>query len=129
MKSRTRRVEGPNFTPSQSDVQDLLAAIAQIERKQQTQVTSQRLTPKDENHEPRSSPTRGVSKVLDSLANLCVSKENREVIATALRVNYKAGSIELLITSNTNVQNSTVAHLQEIWETLQQISTSRHERH
>src|SRR6266516_6594660 len=95
MKSRTRVVKGPIFTPSQSDVQDLLAAIAKIERKEQVQVASQRLTPKNEHHEPRSSPTRQrwrLSKVLDSLANLCVSETNHEVIATALRVDYKVGS-------------------------------------
>jgi hypothetical protein len=52
MQKRTRVVEGPIFTPSKSDVQDLLAAIAKIKRKEQTQVVSQRLTPKDEHHEP-----------------------------------------------------------------------------
>jgi hypothetical protein len=131
MKSHTRVVEGSIFTPSQSDVQDLLAAITKIEKKEQTQVVSERLTRKDEHHEPRSSPTRQgwrLSKVLDSLANLCVSETNHEVIATALRVDYQAGSIELIIASNTNVQVSTAAHLQEIWKTLQQISTLCHKR-
>jgi hypothetical protein len=96
MQKRTRVVEGPTSMPSQLDVQDLLAAIAKIERKEQTQVASQRLTPKDESHKPRSSPTRRrlrLSKVLDSLANLCISETNHEVIATALRIKYKAGSI------------------------------------
>jgi hypothetical protein len=119
------------FRPSQSDVHDLLAAIAKIERREQMQITSQRLTPKDQSHEPNSSPTRQpwrLSKVLDSLANLCVSETNHEVIATALRVDYKAESIELMIASNTNVQDSTVAHLREIWKTLPQISILCHER-
>ena len=132
MKNRTRVVEGPIFTPSQSDVHDLLAAIAKIERKEQTHVASQRLTPKDDDHQPSSSPTRQnwrLSKVLDSLANLCVSEANHEVIATALRVDYRAGSIELIIASNTGVQDSTVAHLQEIWKTLEQMSTLCHKRH
>ena len=132
MKNRTRVVKGLIFTPSQSDVQDLLAAIAEIERKEQTQVASERLTLKDEGHQPRSSPTqqnRRLSKALNSLANLCVSEVKHEVIATALRVDYKAGSIELIMASNTDVQDSTVAHLQEIWKTLQQLSPLCHKHH
>ena len=129
MKNRTREAEGPIFTPSPSDVQDLIAAIAKIERKERTQAASLPLTPKDESPPPRSSPTRQnwrLSKTLDSLANLCVSETNHEVIATALRVNDNARSIELIIASNTNVQDSTVAHLQEIWKTLRRISTLSH---
>jgi hypothetical protein len=44
-------------------------------------------------------------------------------------VDRKAERIELIITSNTDVQDSTVAHLPEIWETLQQISTLYHKRY
>ena len=124
MQSLTREVEGPIFTPSQSDIQELLAAIAKIEKKEQLQVASQRLTVKDEVHQPHFSSTRGkwrLSKVLDSLANLCVSKTNHEVIATALRVDKKAQSVQMIIASNTDVPSSTVDHLQEIWKTLTRI--------
>ena len=132
MQKRTRVAEGPVFTPSRSDVQDLLAAIAKLERKEKTQVVSQRQTPKDEDHRPHSSPTGQnwrLAKVLDSLANLCVSETNHEVIATALRVDYKKRSIELIVASNTEVQDSTVKHLRKIWETLQRISTICHKHH
>ena len=128
---RTRRVIGPSFTPSQLDVQNLLAAISKIERKEKSQVALQRLTPRDEGNPPRFSPRRQhwrLAKSLDSLANLCVSETNHEVIATALRVDYKAESIELIVASNTNVQDSTVSHLQEIWRTLQRMSTLSHEK-
>jgi hypothetical protein len=129
MKIPTRVAKGSIFTPSESDVHHLLAAISKIERKEKTQVALQRLTPKDEDFEPRSSPTRQrwrLAKVLDSLANLSASKTNHEVIATALRVDHRARSIELIIASNANVPDPTVAHLQKIWETLQQISTLCH---
>jgi OTT_1508-like deaminase len=127
----TRRVIGSSFTPSQLDVQNLLAAISKIERKERSQVALQRLTPRDEGNPPHFSPTQQhwrLAKSLDSLANLCVSETNHEVIATALRVDYKAESIELIVASNTNVQDSTVSHLQEIWRTLQRMSTLSHEK-
>jgi hypothetical protein len=65
-----------------------------------------------------------LSKVLDSIANLCVSEANHEVIATALRV--KAESIELIIASNTDIKSSTVGHLGAMWKVLKKISTSCH---
>ena len=133
MKNRTRVVEGPLFKPSQSDVQDLLAAISKIERKVQTQAALQRRTPEeDRDPQPLFSPTREnwrLSKVLDSLANLCVSKANHEVIATAIRLDHNARFIELIIASNTDVQDSTTVHLGKIWETLQLISILSHEHH
>ena len=122
MQSQTIQANDPLFVPSELDVQTLLAAISKIEKKEQVQVASQRLTPKDESRPPNFSPTRGngrLSKVLDSLANLCVSQTQHEVIATALRVDNKAQSIELIIASNTDVQTSTVAHLQKMWKILQ----------
>jgi hypothetical protein len=125
MKDHTRVAKGPLFTPSPSDVENLLAAIAKIENKEQTQATARHLTPKDGNLADFF-PTRRdwrLAKTLDSLANLCVSKLDHEVIATALRVHYKARLIELIIASNNDVQSSTVAHLQEIWNNLQHIST------
>ena len=100
--SDTREVEFRHFTPSQSDVQNLIAAIAKIEKKERTYVTSDRRTEKDEANPPASSPTRKdwrLSKVLDSIANLCVSETKHEVIATALRVHNKAELIELIIAS------------------------------
>src|SRR6266516_4913363 len=123
-QSGTRKAKGPIFKPSPLDIQYLLAAIAKIETKEQTQVTLERLTPKEETFQPDFSPTR--AKVLDSLANLCVSKTSHEVIATAVRVDNKAESIELIIASNTDVPNSIVAQLQEIWKTLKRISTLCH---
>src|SRR5436305_2230154 len=67
---------------------------------------------------------------VDSLANLCVSKTSHEVIATAVRVDNKAKSIELIVVSNTDVPDSTLAHVQEIWKTLKRISTLCHkDRH
>jgi hypothetical protein len=106
IRGRTGVVEGPEFIPSQSDVQNLLAAIFKIETKEKT--------PKDEGYQPKYSPTRKnwrLSKVLDSLANLCVSKTKHEVISIALQVDDKANKIELIIASNTNVQSSILVHL------------------
>ena len=132
MNKPTRVATGPDFTPSPSDAQNLLAAIAKIEKKVRIQVAPQFLTPNDKRNEPYFSPTRQnwrLSKVLDSLANLCVFEPDHEVIATALRVDDNAGSVELIIASNTDVQDFTVTHLQEIWKTLQQISILCHERY
>jgi len=127
--SDTREVEFRNFTPSQSDVQNLIAAIAKIEKKERTYVTSDRRTEKDEANPPAFSPTRKhwrLSKVLDSIANLCVSETKHEVIATALRVHNKAELIELIIASNDNVKSSTVEHLRKMWTALKEISTICH---
>jgi len=127
--SGTREVERRDFTPSQSDVHELIAAIAKIEKQELAHVPSDRLTPKDEVHQPAYSPTREdwrLSKVLDSIANLCVSETNHEVIATALRVHNEAKSIELIIASNTNIKPSTVGHLQDMWKLLRKISTLSH---
>ena len=117
--SGTREVNRPIFTPSLSDVHELIAAIAKIETKEQ----------KDKDHQPSSSPARNyrrLSKVLDSIANLCVSETHHEVIATAFRVHNKAESIELIIASNTNIKSSTEDHLRDMWKVLKKISTSYH---
>jgi len=80
-QQQMEKAEMPPFTPKPSDVQELIAAITKIEQKEASHV--------DELHQPGFSPTREIwrlSKVLDSIANLCVSETNHEVIATALRV-------------------------------------------
>jgi len=131
-QSGTREAKHPNFTPSESDVHELIAAIAKIEKKEQSHVASDRLTPQDEDNQPASSPTREnwrLSKVLDSIANLCVSETNHEVIATALRIHNNTQLIELIIASNTNVESSTAIHLVDMWKLLKQISTLCHTFH
>ena len=132
--SGTREVKGVDFRPGPSDVQELIAAITKIEQKEQSLVASGRRTPKDEIqiHEPACSPTREnwrLSKVLDSIANLSVSGTNHEVIATALRVDDKTRSIELIVASNYNVKPSTQNHLRQMWRALQEISTLCHTYH
>ena len=130
--SGTKEVKGSIFTPSQSDVHDLIAAIAKIEKKEQSHIASDRLTPKDMVHQPVYSQTREnwrLSKVLDSIANLCVSETNHEVIATALRVHDKAQTIELIIASNTDIKSSTLNHLQDMWKVLKKISALCHKHH
>ena len=128
----TREVQGPDFTLGPSDVQELIAAITKIEQREKLLVASERRTPKDEIHQPACSSTREnwrFSKVLDSIANLSVSGTNHEVIATALRVDDKARSIELIIASNYDVKRSTQDHLQQMWKALQEISTLSHTYH
>jgi len=130
--SGTREVKGPMFAPGPSDVQELIAAIAKIEQKEKLLVASDRLTSKDERHQPACSPTREnwrLSKVLDSIANLCVSETNHEVIATALRVDDNAQSIEVIVASNYEVKSSTQDHLRQMWNALQEISISCHKAH
>jgi len=129
-QSGKREVEGPMFAPELSDVHDLIAAISKIEKKELSHVAiSDHRTQKDDEHQPDFSPTREnwrLSKVLDSIANLCVSETKHEVIATALRVHDKAKMIELIIASNDTVKPSTEAHLRRMWTLLKKISDQCH---
>jgi len=112
------------FTPEQSDVHDLIAAISKIEKKELSHVASNRRTQKDDEYLTRRNWR--LSKVLDSIANLCVSETKHEVIATALRVHDKAKMIELIIASNDTVKPSTEAHLRKMWTLLKEISDQCH---
>ena len=106
MENRTREVESEIFTPSPSDVQDLLAAIAKIEMKEQTQTILEYLTVKDNVYQPDFPLIQEkwhLSKVLNSVANLYISKMNYKVIATMLQIDNKAKMIELIIALNADV--------------------------
>jgi len=121
MPSGTREVKGPPFTPKPSDVQELIAAITKIEQKEASHVVNQASL--------RPGKFGVYQRYLTPSLIFACPKRNHEVIATALRVDNKAQSIELIIASNTNVNPSTRTHLQTMWELLRQISTSCHNVH
>ncbi|KAL2010666.1 hypothetical protein VTN00DRAFT_6473 [Thermoascus crustaceus] len=106
----------PASPSSADDIHDLLAAINKIEKRDRRQVPASRAGP---THHPR----RIITEVLDSLASLCVSQEKHEVIATALRVNTQARSLELMVAANGDIPTVISSHLKEIWNLLRRISS------
>jgi hypothetical protein len=105
MEGRTREAKVPRSTLSATDIHGLLAAINKLEKRERLQA-------------PPSFPTahypNSIAQVLDSLAALCVSQERHEVIATTMRANPSAKSVELVVAANGDVPTATSAHLNEI---------------
>ncbi|QSS53424.1 hypothetical protein I7I53_00681 [Histoplasma capsulatum var. duboisii H88] len=120
------RVPKPFEEPATaSDIQNLIAAIGKLEKRDRAQFDTKEL-------EPLSSPTRvpgRLTKLLDSLAGLLVSNANHEVIATALCVDATAKKITIKISSNTTVTTATYEHAKWIWTALSDISSRYHELH
>ncbi len=68
--------------------------------------------------------------VLDSLANLC-AREHKEVVAVALkwsRSRRNEDTIELLISTNSNVPMSTIEHLETVWQMMRKLSAVHHQK-
>jgi hypothetical protein len=101
------------------DIQHLLAFIARTQQK--PNFHEERLTRKDEipSNSPIQKNPRRLVPLLDSIANLCVKDPHHEVVAVALRAHNR---VELIITTNTNVPQATVNHLNNLWNVLQQLS-------
>lgn len=115
----------PPGTISASDIHNLLAAISKYESRERAQI------PSDYSTRTRGAPElvlSRVTKVLDSLAGLLVSK-NHEVIAIAIRVDPTSKAVEFIIGSNGDIIPNTTAHLESIWKTLKRISSQVHELH
>ncbi|OJD11812.1 hypothetical protein AJ78_07494, partial [Emergomyces pasteurianus Ep9510] len=113
-----------------SDIQNLIAAIGKLEKRDRAQLPSNRYSLDTKEIVPLSSPTRvpgRLTKLLDSLAGLLVSNANHEVIATALRVDATAEKITINISSNTAVTTATCEHAKWIWTALSDISSRYHE--
>ncbi|KKZ65330.1 hypothetical protein EMCG_08846 [[Emmonsia] crescens] len=113
-----------------SDIQNLIAAIGKLEKRDRAQLPSNRSTCNTTDEPPLSSPTRvpwRLTKLLDSLAGLLVSNANHEVIATALRVDTRTHKITIMISSNTTVPPATCEHAIWIWRALREISFRYHQ--
>ncbi|EER41364.1 predicted protein [Histoplasma capsulatum H143] len=125
------RVPKPFEEPATaSDIQNLIAAIGKLEKRDRAQFPSNRYSLDTKELEPLSSPTRvpgRLTKLLDSLAGLLVSNANHEVIATALCVDATAKKITIKISSNTTVTTATCKHAKWIWTALSDISSRYHE--
>lgn len=113
-----------------SDIQNLIAAIGKLEKRDRAQLPSNRSTRNTTDKPPASSPTRvpwRLTKLLDSLAGLLVSNANHEVIATALRVDTRTQKITIMLSSNTTVPPATCEHAIWIWRALREISFRYHQ--
>ncbi|KAK2802655.1 hypothetical protein FQN50_007263 [Emmonsiellopsis sp. PD_5] len=104
-----------------ADIQNLIAAIAKLEKRDRAQPQS--------NVPPLSSAARvprRLTKLLDSLAGLFVSNADHEVIATAVRVGKISQKITVMISSNTTIPPATCEHATWIWRALREISFRYH---
>ncbi|KAI9929667.1 hypothetical protein ASPWEDRAFT_172669 [Aspergillus wentii DTO 134E9] len=101
---------------SVDDIRDLVTATAKLQERHNIQQTYP--LPQET---PLPEPRR-IAEVLDSLANLCVSKPRQEVLATALRVDDRTKCVELILTGNEDIQDTTCNHVKEIWAGLKRIS-------
>ncbi|KAK2790252.1 hypothetical protein FQN53_000018 [Emmonsiellopsis sp. PD_33] len=113
-----------------ADIQNLIAAIGKLEKRDRAQLPSNRSTRETTDQPPLSSPTRvpwRLAKLLDSLAGLLVSNANHEVIATALRVDTTAEKITIMTSSNTTIPPATCEHGKWIWTALKDISFRYHQ--
>jgi len=64
-----------------------------------------------------------LSKVLDSLANVCVSQSQKEVVVTAIRPDIAENSVNIFIASkNYTVPRTTIDYVIGIWDLLKPIS-------
>lgn len=63
-----------------------------------------------------------LSKVLDSLANVCVSQSQKEVVVTAIRLDIAENSVNIFIASNYTVPRTTIDYVIRIWDLLKPIS-------
>jgi len=61
--------------------------------------------------------------ILDSLANICISKPKGQVVAIALQLQLKAGRIRLTIAENGFVEDGLVAYLILIWSMLKTLAS------
>lgn len=137
-KRRTREASAhaSSAAPSAADIHDLLAAITMLEKKRDSclrrQVPATRPATEYKNKSCQSSKRslpgichypRHITKILDALARLCVSRAKHEVIATALRVDPQARSVELIVAANGDVSMNILNHLKEMRTLLRRISS------
>lgn len=62
-----------------------------------------------------------LTRILDSIANICVSGSKGEVVAAAAQISKR--DMRLIVASNDTLPDSTITHLKEIWNILKQLST------
>ncbi|KAK2782177.1 hypothetical protein FQN52_001015 [Onygenales sp. PD_12] len=125
-----RRPKLPFKEPATAaDIQNLIAAIATLEKRDRAQPQSNSSARDTTDVPPLSSTARvprRLTKVLDSLAGLLVSNADNEVIATALRVGPISQKITVMISSNTTIPPATCEHASWIWGALREISVRYH---
>ncbi|KAL2216256.1 hypothetical protein M432DRAFT_623574 [Thermoascus aurantiacus ATCC 26904] len=135
-RTREASAHASSAAPSAADIHDLLAAITMLEKKRDSclrrQVPATRPATEYKNKSCQSSKRslpgichypRHITKILDALARLCVSRAKREVIATALRVDPQARSVELIVAANGDVSMNILNHLKEMRTLLRRISS------
>jgi len=60
--------------------------------------------------------------ILDALAHLSVSQERSQVVALGLQFNQATNQARLIVAKNTNVADSLISHVKDIWGNLQELS-------
>ena len=62
---------------------------------------------------------RGVSRILDSIANISISQAQGEVVAVALQQTNT--DIKLIVASNNTLPASTIIYLKSVWDILKRL--------
>lgn len=68
-----------------------------------------------------------LTRILDSIANICISQSKGEVVAVALQISNM--DIRLIVASNASLPGSTITYLEEIWKILKQLSKDYQDHH
>ncbi|KAK2756133.1 hypothetical protein FQN54_005541 [Arachnomyces sp. PD_36] len=125
LKTRTAK-QAPNPVEP-TDIQNLLAAINKYEVRDKLQIPADRSIRGAEDVPPPTNRHGRVANILDSLSALLVSKLKHEVIATGLRVDVNAKTIQFILSSDGDIPTTTIIHARWIWNALGQISARFHE--
>lgn len=124
-------VNVPQFMNEDWDIYSTLAFMNYVQSAERN-YTMDRITPHDASHEPLNSPTRQpwrLSKFLDSLASICMSSPQKEIVATAIRYDHGKKSVEVLLSTNSTVPKATIDHVIRVWHILKEVSAHMYRIH
>jgi hypothetical protein len=121
--ARYYKSQPQEIVPNEDDIHNLLAFANHLYGQELKHSPLERLTTHNAANQPLVYPTHHpwrLSKVIDSLANICVAQASGEIIAAAFR---SAGNdLEIIVASNGTVPHDTLDYLVTIWDLLRKIS-------
>ncbi|KAK2877282.1 hypothetical protein FQN49_001260 [Arthroderma sp. PD_2] len=118
--SQCENPETEEIKPQENDIQTQLAFINHLSSQAQKAGSSA--------HQTRHRSTQSSPKILDSLANSCVSRPG-EVIATAMRPGNSEVPAEIIIATDGVIPEKTIGHLRAFWAMLRNISLYARQGH